>query len=76
MQDQQQRGSVTDSQLRALAESGIIRRTDLIWREGMPEWVEAWRLGGLFPQEPVAVAPPFAACIACAFSTALRAGGR
>ena len=58
MQDQQQRGSVTDSQLRALAESGIIRRTDLIWREGMYEWVEARRLVGLFPPEPVAIAPP------------------
>jgi hypothetical protein len=42
---------VTASQLKALAEAGMLRPTDLLWKEGMPQWVEARRILGLFPAE-------------------------
>ncbi|MDY3552389.1 DUF4339 domain-containing protein [Gemmata sp. JC717] len=43
------RGPVTTSQLRSLIESGVVRATDLLWREGMPTWTEAGTVPGLFP---------------------------
>ncbi|MBY0460977.1 MAG: GYF domain-containing protein [Gemmataceae bacterium] len=49
------RGPVTEAQLRSFVENGSLRPTDLIWREGMPGWVEASWLAGLFPQ---AAQPP------------------
>jgi hypothetical protein len=43
------RGPATEAQLKALVESGTLRPTDLVWREGMPGWVAASWLPGLFP---------------------------
>jgi hypothetical protein len=40
---------VTDDQLRAVAESGELQPDDLVWCEGLPEWVPASRVEGLFP---------------------------
>lgn len=52
-----QRGPISEAQLKALAESGTLRPTDLVWREGMPQWVAAAWLPGLFPQQPAAQPP-------------------
>lgn len=42
-------GPVEESQLRALIETGMIRPTDLVWREGMDQWYEARWITGLVP---------------------------
>ncbi|MBN9122217.1 MAG: LITAF-like zinc ribbon domain-containing protein [Planctomycetes bacterium] len=62
------RGPVTTTQLKSLVESGVLRTNDLLWREGMPAWVEAGTVPELFPAgaqvkpppapAPVAVQPP------------------
>lgn len=51
------RGPVSDAQLKALAESGSLRPTDLVWRDGMPNWATASGLPGLFPHA-LATQPP------------------
>lgn len=54
----QQQGPHTRSVLRQLAAAGVVANDDLVWREGMPEWMQ---LGRLMPDLPrAAVAPPFA----------------
>jgi len=65
------RGPVTTTQLKAQVESGVVRANDLLWREGLPAWVEAGTIPELFPPSalvkppvpmpapiPVAPAPP------------------
>jgi len=57
------RGPVAESQLKALVEIGSLRPTDLVWRDGLPTWVEASHLPGLFPslpapQPPAPIPPP------------------
>ena len=44
-------GPITSAQLRRLAESGYIQPETLVWREGLPDWVEARRIPGLFNPE-------------------------
>jgi ssDNA-binding Zn-finger/Zn-ribbon topoisomerase 1 len=51
------RGPATEAQLRALIEAGTIRPTDMVWREGMPGWVAASWLPGLFPPPAAPPAP-------------------
>jgi predicted RNA-binding Zn-ribbon protein involved in translation (DUF1610 family) len=46
--DDEVHGPVTESQLRAMIEDGTIRRSDLVWREGMPDWAELGTLPGFF----------------------------
>jgi len=46
----QKDGPHSDSELKAMAANGTLTATDLIWREGMPSWVEAGRIRGLLPQ--------------------------
>jgi hypothetical protein len=50
----QERGPVTESQIRTMIEAGMIRRTDLVWLQGMPEWIEAREVPELFPPIPAA----------------------
>ena len=45
---------VTAAELRQLAGSGFLQPTDLIWKEGMANWVKASAMKNLFP---AAVAP-------------------
>jgi hypothetical protein len=52
------RGPVTAAQLKAQVESGVVRSNDLVWREGMPAWVEASTVPELFPKTTLAKAPP------------------
>jgi len=57
-QDGDRHGPVTTGHLRGLAGQGIIRRGTLLWHEGMPEWVEARRVKGLFGEESAAATDP------------------
>ena len=58
--DGQSFGPVPVEQLRELAAKGQLSANDLVWKEGMAEWVPAGRFKGLIPAAPVtpaAVAP-------------------
>jgi uncharacterized RDD family membrane protein YckC len=51
LQNGQQIGPVGSSQLRTLATRGRLQPHDLIWRDGLTQWVPASRVKGLFPAE-------------------------
>ena len=57
-----QRGPVEADALRALVASGQLQPTDLVWREGMSDWVPAHTVPEIFPAAGVAhpadVPPP------------------
>ena len=46
--DDQRFGPVSTVELKRLAERGQLAKVDLVWREGMPDWVEASHVKGLF----------------------------
>lgn len=53
-------GPVNASELRVLARKGLLDRGDLIWKDGLVDWVAAGRLKGLFggpPPAPKVTAP-------------------
>lgn len=52
-QGDEEHGPVTAVQLRALAEQGKLRPSDLVWKEGMDDWKAANEVRGLFSQEVV-----------------------
>ncbi len=68
---QQQLGPVSSSELKQLADRGDLGPDELVWREGMDEWVPARKVKGLFegeasaplkavplpPEPPVSLAP-------------------
>jgi hypothetical protein len=54
-QNNQKRGPVSAGQLKQLADSGQLRPSDLVWKQGLPNWVAASSLKGLFAAVP---APP------------------
>ena len=43
-----QKGPISPGELKKLAEAGDISQTDLVWKEGMAEWVPAKTIKGLF----------------------------
>ena len=47
-------GPVTEDELRQLVAAGKLAPADLVWRDGMPDWVEAHTVDVLFPPS----APP------------------
>ncbi len=51
-------GPITDLQLKQLAESGEIKPTDMLWKEGMAEWKSANLFKALFNSAPMAPQPP------------------
>ena len=53
-----QNGPVSTDQLRQLARTGKLRPEDLVWKEGIADWVEAKKISGLFASAPVAPPPP------------------
>jgi uncharacterized protein YbjT (DUF2867 family) len=55
----QQHGHISSEQLKQLAASGQLQPTDLVWKEGMKQKVEASKIKGLFV-ESQAPAPPSA----------------
>ncbi|MBY0231914.1 MAG: GYF domain-containing protein, partial [Gemmataceae bacterium] len=55
----EQRGPVTEEELRRLARAGELGRADNVWQQGMPAWVAAGETGGLLPAlVPMAGPPP------------------
>ena len=52
VQAEQQAGPVTWGQLRAMVQAGTIDRGQLVWTEGMPDWVMAGTVAGLFSATP------------------------
>jgi hypothetical protein len=57
--NKQQHGPVSSAGLKELAQSGELRPTDKIWKAGLPDWMPASSLDGLFPAETdVTAAPP------------------
>ena len=56
-----QAGPVETAELKRMAQSGQIQPNDMVWKDGMPEWVQASRVKGLFDPaaapEAVAMAP-------------------
>ena len=56
-QNDQRHGPVSTEQLKQLANSGQLKSCDLIWKQGMKNWVEAGKATGLIPPE-LADAPP------------------
>ena len=53
----EQAGPVTPDQLQQLAAQGMITPATSLWSEGLPEWVSATEVEGLFEQAPPAAAP-------------------
>ena len=62
----QKKGPVTAEELKTLVTTGQLQATDLVWMEGMKEWVEARKVKGLCPAAPATSAqfpPPIPAAI-------------
>ncbi len=55
--DGKKHGPVESMEIHALARSGRLLPTDLIWKEGLADWVEARKVKGLFPNQPPALPP-------------------
>jgi hypothetical protein len=53
--DKQRMGPVSWEELRQLAVAGTLKRDELVWTEGMPDWVRADRQNGVFPVEATAL---------------------
>lgn len=51
---------VSSSQLKQMAAAGKLQPSDLVWKEGLPDWVPASSLKGLFASTPAprSAAPP------------------
>lgn len=45
-----EQGPITAAQIQALAATGSLRKDDLVWKEGMGDWVPAGGIEELFPQ--------------------------
>ncbi|MBS0458383.1 MAG: DUF4339 domain-containing protein [Proteobacteria bacterium] len=52
-----QTGPVSMEKLRELAAAGQLSPDDMVWREGMPEWIAARTLSSVFPPRASAPAP-------------------
>lgn len=52
----EQWGPLSPAALKQLAASGQLAPTDYVWREGMPKWIRASKVAGLFS---VSMPPPF-----------------
>ena len=51
-------GPYADAQLRELVSTGRLGPSDLVWRDGMTEWVGAGKIKGLFPGGATPPPPP------------------
>jgi len=48
--DGQHAGPVTSQRLKELADNGDLQPSDLVWKEGLSEWIPAKKINGLFSQ--------------------------
>lgn len=55
---EEQLGPLTASQLKKLAAAGKLAPADLVWKEGMDDWVAASSIDGLIPIAPPTDSPP------------------
>jgi hypothetical protein len=53
----EQRGPISDSELKTRAKDRLLKSEDQVWKEGMSGWVQASRVKGLFPAAPPPVPP-------------------
>lgn len=53
-----QSGPVSSSELKQLASSGKLSQTDLIWKNGMQDWIPAGKVKGLFSVQANPASPP------------------
>ena len=44
-----EQGPISSAQIKALAATGALRRDDLVWKEGMENWLPASDIDELFP---------------------------
>ncbi|HET6246624.1 MAG TPA: DUF4339 domain-containing protein [Tepidisphaeraceae bacterium] len=49
LKDGVEHGPVSGSALKGLAAGGQLCADDKVWRDGLPQWVEAREVRGLFP---------------------------
>lgn len=71
--NEKKRGPVDTASLKRMAIDGELDPSDLIWREGLAQWVPASQAKGLFP-EPVLVPEPEELTVAAASSHAAVIG--
>ncbi|NLE38873.1 MAG: DUF4339 domain-containing protein [Pirellulaceae bacterium] len=55
--DERQFGPVSTAELKRLADRGDLTPGDLVWRQGIPDWVEASQVKGLFHANAPAATP-------------------
>lgn len=56
--DQGQRnGPVTEEQIKKLAVTGQIKPSDMVWKQGMTQWIQASQIAGLLPPLPPSLPP-------------------
>jgi hypothetical protein len=60
-QEEEQLGPYTGEQMLSFAQGGNITRQSMVWAEGMPEWLPAEQISGLFPAAVAAAGPVRAA---------------
>ena len=56
--DGEQFGPVASEQLKSLAKSGQLQPSDLVWKEGMPDWVEVRSIKSLLTLLPQSASQP------------------
>ena len=53
----EKKGPISSSELKQLASAGKLSRSDLIWKEGMANWVPAGKVKGLLPVQETSTPP-------------------
>jgi len=66
-----QYGPLSNSDLKSLADTGKLTPHDHVWKEGLPEWIPASKIKGLFP--PRSATPSTETCRASASNAATPA---
>lgn len=56
--DDEEGGPITAQELKKLADSGKLKPTDQVWKDGMPDWVNAGTLKNLCPPQAAASSAP------------------
>ena len=54
----QQQGPVEAHVVQEMIRSGQLHPSDLVWQQGMPNWLAAGQVPQLFPDQNAAVPPP------------------
>jgi hypothetical protein len=61
MKDGEPTGPISHSEFLNRAQLGLLNRTDLVWQDGFPDWVQCGTIKGLFQAPPP---PPKAVLVA------------